>query len=285
MNSIETKIQPQSEYELRLDEIEAVMEQSPEQQKEFIQKTIEKFDSESPVKGVSIIWNNFAEGPLNSKSEVKRTMLLDGFYVNDPALYEEFINCLKIFKDDPAMEWSKNGIRTFIPTAIQFAINRYFGNRVDNAEAKNREIYESNSSFDSNPMDISIFKGKGVAVCAEKASAAQNLNSFAGIKSYMIASVKSQLHGEEGPTEMHMYNIIQTDRGYFLFDPTNLTSTVDKNSQANSWKPSIYPLTEEEFKNLSEGQSVTVTHTDNYYKDGELHTETTMRIFGGPKKQ
>lgn len=81
--SIETKNQTPDRYTERLNQIEQLVNENNEQlEDEFISSEMERLDSESEKKELSIMWNNFYEGYLNSKSEVKRTiMLMDSWWM------------------------------------------------------------------------------------------------------------------------------------------------------------------------------------------------------------
>ena len=151
---------------------------------------------------------------------------------------------------------------------------------------KNRTFYEEHydAHFDDEHPIVSMreMKDKGISVCAERSSTAQNLLSFCGYNTRLIMTDKCKFPGDEARSG-HAYNIIQSPRGYFIFDPNNPATTTDADGKVLYCNPSAYPLTTEEFKKLMDGDSIKVTHKDFKLGTNGQPTEDPMEIvYGGP---
>ena len=189
------------------------------------------------------------QGFIHPKTEVFRNRGFGlSFLVDDPKLYEEFLRTAR----EIHAKWGKVPIRDIMPSAIQYTIGRYFGNfEADaNTEAANRQFYMERCFADTPPVSLAEVRGKGFAVCAEKAAAAQNLLSMIGLKSELYYSLKCKLSDAENE-DAHAYNVVSTENGHFIFDPTNPVTV--QHDQSKTYQPTLYRITPEELARLRGG--------------------------------
>jgi len=281
--SPETQVVPQSsrDYSAMLTKLEFLDKSGNEASKEeFINERLQELESTSEPKRISLPFNNKHFGFIHPKSEVKRSMMVDGFLLDDSEVYKTFLDALTELQNNPS--WKDVSLRQMMSMAIQYGIGKYFGNitATANTENRNRQFYMDHSSADSDPISIKDFKDKKMGVCAEKAAVAQNLLSFVGIDSYLINSSKCKFVSGD---EAHAYNLLATEKGYFIYDPTNPHLSINKETdQIINYGPAIYPISEEQFNSIKNGGTVEVEHSDEYQgPTGRVEREITKRVYGG----
>ena len=165
-------------------------------------------------------------------------------------------------------------------------IGNYFGNHwaTGTAENKNRSFYLDRSSSDSEDIHLNELKGKQIGVCAEKAAVAQNLLSFLGYESYLVASSNCRLESPDKPDPGgHMFNIIKSGENQLIFDPTNSSLIMEDDGSVHTVMPAIYPLNTEEYQLIMNGGQVTVVHNDGIWDGNQtIKGPDQTRIYGGP---
>jgi hypothetical protein len=265
----------------KLDEISDA-DTDPKVASEFVTERVKSLTEKSVRHDISAMTGTRHEGWIHPDSEVRRTFIVDPVNINDDQAYTVLIDVLKQMK---AAGWKERGMRATLMPAIQHAIGTYFGNHyaTEHTEMQNREFYIDHVSVDSANVSLSELRGKGFAVCAEKAALAQNMLAFAGMQTELILSNCQLIPGSE--KELHTYNIISSDGSkHALYDPTNPIFLNDENGKLLSTQPSIHPLTDEQYQSLIRGESVTVKH-QSYKKSGdkwELESEHDS-IYAGPR--
>lgn len=291
-NHIEVRKQenaPSKELESTLAEIETLFTADEEKINEFISKRINLLESNADKKTeLSVLSNSLHEGFISNQTGVRRSFMVEPMFLNDETLYKDFIDEFKHIKQ---LEYAKTSTpRELLFTVIQYTLQKYFGNMFANAdtETKNREFYLDKSVMSDEPSDvISIkdFKGENMAVCAEKASASQNILSFVGLDSYILLSGNCNLSGENS-NEAHVFNVAHTEKGYFIFDPTNPTIFTDAENKPTGVSAAVYPITLEDFRKLTKNEQVAVNHTDiQIDNEGNQMPKKSERIYGGARTQ
>lgn len=136
-------------------------------------------------------------------------------------------------------------------------VDEFFGG-IDNIETR-MNYYHSEDFEESVNNKISDLKGKGAAMCVERAALAQNLLKSLGINSFFKTSgiVKND------NKEVHSYNLIEFNDRYYIFD-LSIPNLINK--QIN---PLIAEIDRETFDLLSSpisemGISTTVSHYNPY---------------------
>lgn len=269
------------DLDLILQEIEKNFFLSEEERQAFIQKRLEKLEGGTEkVRELSMWGKRMHKGYISKDTGVQRNMMVDPFYMDDPSLFESFLNTYKEIRENPS--WASMPPRQVMVAAVQFALQKYFGNMfpTTKTESRNRDFYLS-QEHPEGKISIGDFKGKNMAVCAEKASAAQNILSFVGMDTYTLLSGDCRLSGEE-EGGAHLFNIFNSGNGYRLYDPTNPVLYLDKDSNVISASPAIYPLTDAQFEQLLSNGEVEVEHKDVQNDEvGNRKEIPVKRIYGG----
>jgi hypothetical protein len=269
-----------------LSEIENSIKLPEEEMKAFVNKRAEELESSAQKKfELSVLpGGNFHKGYISKETGVRRNMMFDPLYLDDPALLETFVSSYKRVRDTPG--WEAQPPRQVLLNAVQFALQTYFGNaRSVGVEKSNADFYV-HSNHGEDHISIADFKGKSMAVCAEKASAAQNMLSFAGMDdTYAILSGDCKLSGEdEGGA--HIFNVFNSGNGYRIYDPTNPHLQTNEKGEVVSVYPAVYAITDAQFKELTSGGHVEVEHTDKHMDNtGASKDITTKRVYGGVTPQ
>ena len=275
------------EYERILAEIDSVLakpdEQKPEAIDVFIGGRVNELTASSQPRNISIA--EFYQGFIHPESNIRRSFIVDPFRIDDTDIYSELIQNIGELKNMPG--WDQKITRELMPTAVLYTIAKYFGNAVGTSgtENRNQQFYMDSTTSESQGISIKELKGRGIGVCAEKAGVCQNLLSFAGLDSTLVLSDKCQLAGEK--ENLYAYNIIHTERGYFIFDPTNPEQHTQQDTRALvNYSPVFYPITIEQYQNLKSGGTVEISHTDYVVTDsGTKQPEVSKRIYGGPNQK
>lgn len=276
----------EDEYAKTLSEIEKILNTSSKNQERFIKKRISYLSQ--GIEGEKTLHDAMTssyEGFLTPQIRISHSGLVDPLIMDDDSLYLEFFKTVQDLRKQEG--WKGKSLREIIPYAIQWTISRYFGNTVPGPDTKeqNKEFYENHTTPVSPPVSIGEFKGKNIAVCAEKAAAAQNLLVFVGLKSTLIFSRGCHLP-LEATEESHCYNLVHSPRGYMIYDPTNPVLILNTNGELKSYRPAIYPISKEQFDTLTNGGSVVVEHIDfKEDEDGQLIEVKSNRVYGGATRQ
>lgn len=246
----------------------------------FLIERISQLESSTQPTELSVMTNKYYDQYIHPETRVVRNYMVDPFKVNDPDLYQELVSNLLQFKSTPG--WAERSLRNISLPATQHTLGTYFGNAFanENTENNNRAFYTGRTSTESNAIDLADFKGQSIAVCAEKAAAAQNLLKFFGYESEMIFSAKCRLQ-EEATEEAHVYQILKTEKGSFIYDPANQVFIKDEEGQIISSLPAIYPINETDVEKIHAGETVTVTHNDQQLVNGEQQPISSERVYSG----
>ncbi len=252
---------------------------------EFIDDRLKLLTENSTPQTFSVM-SKPKRGFLYPESGIKRSFIVDPFLVDDPEIYKQVIETFKEFRANP--DWQGKTLREIAPFAILRTIGNYFGNHwgTENTENNNRVFYMDRSGVDSEDIHMSELKGKKIAVCAEKAAAAQNLLSFLGYDSELIASSKCRLESlEKDDQGGHMYNLITSGDNHLIFDPANPTLLTKDDSSIYMAMPAFYPIDQDDYKRLMSGGQVEVTHNDRTWDGQQTHMGPDQkRIYGGPNQ-
>ncbi len=271
----------------QIDDLLKIQDQDERQAKtaEFIDERLKLLTEQSAPREFSLL-SRPRKGFLNPESRIRRTFFVDPFMVDDPEAYKLLIDTFKEFKDAPG--WSEKSLRDIAPYAVLRTIGNYFGNHwsSNNTENNNRAFYMKRSTAESDDIHLNELKGKGIAVCAEKGAVAQNLLSFLGYESELVASTKCRLESpEKGDEGGHVYTVIKGDTNYFIFDPTNPTLIKREDGNVHTVMPSFYPINQESYQQLMSGGWVEVTHNDGILDGGQtIKGSDQRRIYGGPSQ-
>jgi len=274
------------EYAKTLVELEQILGASKEERQEYIEKRIATLTENSESGEISHMGCDSHKGFLGPKMEIRRSLRFDPFVMDDPDLYIDLFEAIQKFRE--ADDWKEQPLGTIVPRAIQWSLSKYFGNIIagSNTEMQNRKFYIDHLSVDSLPISIKEFKGKKFAVCVEKAAAAQNLLAFVGIESELIVATGCCIPVEaEVEEEAHCYILIHGTKGDKIYDPSNPKLILDKDGELTSYKPAIYPITEEQSQYLISGKSVTIEHEDETIdENGQLIPDKSSRCYNGPRQ-
>ena len=253
---------------------------------EFIEDRL-KHLTESAVPANFSLISSSRKGFLHPDSGIRRNFMVDPFHVDDPQIYNQLVDTIGEIKEHP--NWEGKTLREIAPYAILRTIGNYFGNHwsTESTENNNQVFYLDRSGVDSEDIHLSELKGRGFAVCAEKAAVAQNLLSFIGYESDLVASTTCRLNSPENDDQSgHMYNVITSGDRYFIFDPANpILITKDDGGGVHTSMPATYPIDQEGYKRLMSGGQVEVTHNDARL-DGmqSIKGPDQKRIYGGPRQ-
>ena len=275
-----------SDSQIMLSKLEALFEVAEATELEsaanlLINERLSELLASSRPTELSLITAKAHAGFVHPESKVIRNYMVDALHPNDDEVYKVFLDTIGEFYQVSA--WKERGIKQITFNAINRAVGKYFGNHygTKNTEGMNQELYLDHTAADSDDINLSELKGKNLAVCAEKATVAQNLLTFMGIESTLIFSSNCRLTEGE-PTTGHAYPIFRTEKGIFIYDPTNPIIALDTEEKVSSVYPAIYPINEEEYERLMSGGEVEVSHSDLKTVDGALvKDEPQKRIYAG----
>jgi hypothetical protein len=207
------------------------------------------------------------------ETEIKRHIMVDSFHINDPEIYDILIKYFKQLYEKQDNKEFKN----IMLKAIIYAIGEYFGNYYSTqyTEGANRKFYYDHTD----DIDLAEFKRKNIAVCAEKATVTHNFLKFFGIESHLIISTACQIGDSK---EAHVYIVFPTEKGKFIFDPTNCVLIEDREGNVKNIMPAVYKISDEEYKHIihNDRNQVVVEHRDQMFDDGKYtQMETQKRIY------
>lgn len=253
-----------------------------EKTSEFVEDRLRQLTETTVPREFSVI-SPPRKGFLHPESPVRRNFLVDPFRVDDPEVYRLLIATFDEFRSSP--DWQGKTLREIAPYAVLRTIGNYFGNHwgTEETEAANRRFYIDRLTADSDDIHLADLKGKGFAVCAEKAAVAQNLLSFLGYESELVASTSCRLVSQDEVDQSgHIYNVITSGENHLIFDPTNPIVVENNEGKVYTVMPAFYPIDQESYQRLMLGGQVEVTHNDGKW-DGEKMVKgaDTKRIYGG----
>jgi hypothetical protein len=267
-------------YEEVLHRIEELLDATPDQVNAFIENRLHNLESNSdPNLELSHIGNNQYEGFISQKADIVRNFICDRLHVDDPEIFRLFFDTIRTFKKTPG--WDCKTVREILPFAVQWTLASYFGNHTGTTkgEMRNRAIYMDVTTAESTGLSVRALRNENCGVCCEKASAAQNLLSFVGAESRIVFSAKCELPEGNTGGDAHVYILLKTSTGKYLYDPANPSAVLD--AEANtliSCMPEIHKLTDEDYDAIVSGKDVTVTHRDvRRFSDG--HDETVVQRY------
>lgn len=275
----------QISYEEILNEIEKIMN-DPEQVKSFIMKRLNELKNESIKGEIGAMSRQWHPGFIHPDSSVRRSYMVDPFFVNDDSVYEDMFSVIKKFKEHPG--WKETSLGQMMPFIIQHTVADYFGNLVSysNTESNNQRFYMEYDDPNVPGISMHELKGKNIAVCAEKSALSENLATFLGLESYLVVSNTCKANPDDEDV-FHAYNIWKTKKGYFIYDSTNPKLNLEKDTnKILDYNPAVYPITEEVFNEIKNGGTTSVKHIDKV-SDSErnvLENKVTERVYGGYKK-
>jgi len=251
----------------------------------FVERRLEELTESSQPTSLSLVDESVYKGFIHPETKIRRSLFVDAVRVDDPELYKVFLESLRQFKEDPT--WKGKSISEIIQYALTRTLGEYFGNDCSNkdTELRNRKFYAEHIDEESGDISISEFRGKNRGGCVEKAAVAQNLLTFMGYDSELVMSSNNRLNSPDvNDDNGHAYNIISSDKGHLIYDPTNPVIVRDTEDLLYTYLPSIYPISEVQHQNLVRGEQVEVSHNDLTW-DGNAYQkqESKKRIYGGPK--
>jgi hypothetical protein len=271
------------EYLKVLAEIEDVLGKTSEEQSKYVEKRLDFLSNNAESGSLSLFGKNIRKGFLGPEMKIYRSAIVDPLILDDIDLYKELLESIKKFKLVDG--WKEKSLREIILNAIQWTLSQYFGNIDSNSETakENMEFHGDRVSVDNRPVSIKEFRGKGIAVCAEKGAAAQNLLAFVGLESDIVVSDKCRLPADK-KEDAHYYILLYSPNGQVIYDPTNPKMFLDKDGKIENYLPAAYPVTKKEADSLISGASVTVKHAD--YQKNEIGRNIPIeseRLYAGPK--
>lgn len=278
---------PSSDFSVIIGRIDQIMAESDAARKgqmikQLIDERLAKLLENCPTREVSLM-SRPCDHFLRPESTIRRSFLVDPFHLDDPDIYPRLFDMISEIKSLPA--WAGQNVRAILPSAILGTINEYFGNycATDDTESKSQRFYLEHSTVDSPDISLKDLKGQKIAVCSEKAGTAQNLLHFVGIDAILMTSSKCQLSTTGGPdATAHVYNLLRTPNGYFIFDPTNPGLIKDSNGKTINYYPAIYKISEDEYAAIMAGGTTEVEHKDLVRReDGSQEVKLSKRIYGG----
>ena len=162
---------------------------------------------------------------------------------------------------------TKNNSESFneICQTIYETVDEYFGgiNNINTRMSYYKSLDDIQTEADI--TRVSTLKGKGAAMCVERAMLSQNLLISLGIPSiYKTSCIIKNSHDE-----VHAYNLISNDDSYYIFDTSIPT---EKNGKIS---PLITKIPKEVFEQISSpeqriGYSIEVTHY-NPLRNKDVH--------------
>lgn len=206
--------------------------------------------------GCNFTGNAFIGGVDSSYSGIfnKEEVLIEsgiGDYI--PCMIGDISDAYELLKN----KLTENNATNFsdICTCIYDTVNTYFGgfNNIKTRMSYYKDLDEIESEEDIGK--VSSLKGKGAAMCVERAMLSQNLLQSLGFKSfYKTSAIKNN-----NKPEIHAYNLLEHNNEYYIFD-TSLPNYID-----GKINPLIASIPKKVYESISspkqrEGCSVSVSH-------------------------
>ena len=189
----------------------------------------------------------------------------NGLFTNEEVLIEgglcDYVPCMLGNIDEAYIilkeKIKNNNVSTFkdICACIYETVDEYFGGIKNIKTRMNYYNTLDDIMAEEDIGKVSTLKGKGAAMCVERAMLSQNLLKSLGINSFYKTS--AIMNNEK--KEIHAYNLVEYNNTFYIFD-TSIPSLMD-----NKINPLITTIPKEVFDNISNksqkiGYSVTVSH-------------------------
>ncbi len=256
--------------------------QDKQEQESAMQKIIDKrlaeLHEESPKKQETFGTRSVTGEFIHPDTEIIKFYGGDRLKLNDPDAYKSLLQAFSDFRKAWKIDTKKTTMQS-----IDRALGIYFGNTFSSNSTlkENIKFYSDHTHSESDSVNLSELKGKGIAVCAEKASLAHNYLKFLGIDSKLVSSLNCRF--TEGNNDSHAYNLISTKNGEFLYDPSNPVIIRDAQNEILTTNATVYPISREDYDHLSQqdGKQVKVEHMNQKFIDGKYQKEDGQdRIYG-----
>ena len=208
------------------------------------------------------------KGSDNKKLRIDNNEIIEVFQ----NFSEDFLKATKILgKKYPAVD-SKVIEKEALMMAVQKQLDDYFGETNRNTGDNNTEMYEEEET-----RNLHDFKGQSNATCTELSMLAQQLISFAGVKSKFMSGGPLEKTNEDVSDSApfgitHAFNIIyldkESDESAYLYDPANPMFVKNESDQSRITKRRyIAPLTKEQLQIINTRGAVDIIHegTDRVY--------------------
>lgn len=270
-----------------LSEVEQIIGVDDPQKREqkienYVEERVSQLTQSSQTRELSLIAGTPYRGFIHPESLVRRSYIVDPVRINDNSLYIQLLDSIRQYRQSPG--WQEKSLREIAPRAVVRALGDYFGNAISSQDTntQNKAFYLDRVSLYSEDVDLEELKGKSIAVCTEKAGAAQNLLTFLGYDSELVMSSKCRLNSPDtDDPDGHAYIVINSEKGHSIFDPTNPVVATKEDGTLHDILPSSYPITTEQYQTLMNGGQVEVTHYDQKW-DGKTYSkkEGVKRIYG-----
>jgi hypothetical protein len=282
---------PSELYFTFLQEVHALLERTSDAVKDerivdFVLKRLHWLESETKPTRLSVFNRTFYKGFIHPQTDVLRNEWSEALRMDDTQLYVTFLKVIDEVRKQP--QWVGRPLRDVVAAAMQETMGVYFGTFAgdEGTEKRNEDFYlemaRRGKLSGIKHFSISELKEKGVAVCVEKAAAAQNLMAFKGLDSFIVFSSKCAIKGVQNEPP-HVYNIAHSDRGFFLYDATNPCVMKKPHGEIVGYRPATYVLTKGEFETIRSGGTMEVMHCDYLVRDDGTEEEVLRRrVYGGP---
>src|SRR4051812_21132207 len=89
---------PQKTYEQVLSEIEQALKEGKE--KEYVNERVKELVTTSEIKNLGIMYARMHKGFIRPESKIQRSPMVDPFHIDDIELYEDFLECVKEFRNN-----------------------------------------------------------------------------------------------------------------------------------------------------------------------------------------
>jgi hypothetical protein len=255
---------------------------SLKKEEEYINTRLVELNESGSSENFGIMYSKIIHGFIKPEAKIQRSPMVEPFHLDDTEMYSYIFSSIKKFKETEG--WKDKDLNSIIIPVIQHAISSYFGNHRggSSVEQNNQRLYMNLSDSESNGISIKELKGKNLAVCAEKASTAENFLSFVGINSFLVMG---NCRFNENKGELHAFNVLHTSKGYFIYDSTNPCLILENDTHdLKNTLPALYKITEEDFLRLKNGDEVEVIHQDQYVDNDEIvGTRQQQRFYAGDK--
>ncbi len=282
---------PSELYFTFLQQVHGLLENTPEDIKEeriveFVLKRLHWLEGEVQPARLSVFNRTFYKGFIHPQSDVLRNEWSEALRIDDVQLYVTFLKAIDVVRKQAP--WAGRPIRDVVAAALQETMGTYFGAFAgdEGTEKRNEEFYlelaRKGKRTGVKHFSISELRGKGVAVCVEKAAAAQNLMAFKGLDSFIVFSTKCSVKGGQSQPP-HVYNIVHSERGLFIYDPTNPSAMRKPHGEIVGYRPAVYEITKAQFETIKGGGTVEVSHLDYLVREsGQEEEGVKKRVYGGP---
>ena len=238
---------------------------------DFIERRLKELKDASKPKTV-FLTRGLVDGFIHPESQIKPSLFLFGYYLDDDEIYGQFLDKLRKIK--ASSEFKEKSMDELVPQAVIDTISEYVGNSHGEADTdmQNRKLYEEHtrqSNVDeSHKMSVKDFKGKGVSNCSEKAPIAHNLLTFLGYDSSLILASECRFPADSEVSGNHAYVLTELGNQWFVFDPNNPFPAYGEGNKPRSDVPALYPVTRGQKDDLLKGHTLDLERSAFVTKDG-----------------